>query len=631
MSIEIQKQIKDNSRSVSEYFKDLVTWEEEQEKGETRRDAMKKGIRPNTVQKPLPAPRGSEQTDETGSRSEESIARDKLKMPQYYNDWEHYDAEEEADKLDLKEEDALRRKKKERQAEKDQILDEMAWTGDGDRVRTSKARPRVKVSVRVKGRPPAPIDLAKPKKEEANNYFAQGRYKEAMIAYSVALDYLEKYEPPGERSEEAAGENGDSQTQKEDGAGQETEALELKVVLLANRAQALIKIEEWREAIEDCCEALRFDPTHHKAILRRGFALAKQKRWAAAAKDLESAVAKDPQDRKAAAELAMARRNLAEQAKEVRAHAKTIVCDTTRESTMPTRTLKVGVRRPGGAVETAKAAGASAASAASTAFQPQPRGARGEARAPVDLDDDAPPAVASAGSAAAAPRVKQPYVPRSVRIRGRQPVPEAGSAAPQQPAASSSAPDAAPAINFYTFESQWMRQRNKPKDRAALLRRMGAANLPALFRESLDAELVGSIISVLSAELSADSEGAVAFASSVMGSLSRTQRFEASLEALSAEERSSCEDVFLALERQPASCSEDVTALRRAFEPPAPLPQHAEDEEEYDEDDVPMESEVPAQAPAAAEAPPAMAVASSNIMLPEAATGVVEFSLDGCD
>jgi len=139
MSIEIQKQIKDNSRSVSEYFKDLVTWEEEQEKGETRRDAMKKGIRPNTVQKPLPAPRGSEQTDETGSRSEESIARDKLKMPQYYNDWEHYDAEEEADKLDLKEEDALRRKKK-RSVRPRKIRFSTRWLGRATEIESALLR-----------------------------------------------------------------------------------------------------------------------------------------------------------------------------------------------------------------------------------------------------------------------------------------------------------------------------------------------------------------------------------------------------------------------------------------------------------------------------------------------------------
>ena len=53
-----------------------------------------------------------------------------------------------------------------------------------------------------------------------------------------------------------------------------------------------------------------------EAVLRRGFALARMKRWGPAAKDLDCAVRTDPEDKKAAAELAMARRMLAEQAKE---------------------------------------------------------------------------------------------------------------------------------------------------------------------------------------------------------------------------------------------------------------------------------------------------------------------------
>jgi len=355
MSIGIQKQIKDNSRNVSEYFSDLVKWEEEEDKREKRRQAKIKGIRPDTVTKVLPPPRGSEgKEDVKDERSEDAIARDKLPMPHYYHNWDQYDPDKEVDALDEQEEDVQKQQRRQRQAQTDRILDEVSWKGDGDRVRTTKARPRVKVNIRARGRRPAPVDLAKPKKEEANNYFAQGRFKEAMVAYSSALDYLEKYEPPASGSEEKAissnfeepheAARGPSESSgvgpasaSADGAGQETEALELKVTLLANRAQALIKIEEWQEAVFDCTEALRFNPQHHKAILRRGFALAKQKRWSAAARDLAIAVANDPQDRKAAAELQMAKRNLAEQAKEVRAHAKAIMCDSTREPTMPTK------------------------------------------------------------------------------------------------------------------------------------------------------------------------------------------------------------------------------------------------------------------------------------------------------
>jgi hypothetical protein len=477
------------------------------------------------------------------------------------------------------------------------------------------------------------VDLSKAKKEEANNYFAQGRYKEAMVAYSGALDYLEKYLPPGEQQIEASECNVDSA----DGAGEETEALELKTTLLANRAQALIKIEEWREAIEDCDEALRFDPTHHKATLRRGFALAKQKRWSAAACDLARAVANDPSDRKAAAELQMARRNLAEQAKEVRAHAKTIICDATRDTTMPTRKLTVKVRRPDGGYgernETEQASVQRSTAPVASVSQPQPRGARGEATVATESEVDKTLAEAKTstkeGGAGADSRVRQPYIPRSVRIRGQQPVPDTSSSFLDPPVAdSTTAADGVPVMNFYTFEAQWSRNQRKPRERMGLLQRIGAAALPSLFRESLDAELVGSIISVLCSDLKQDSSAAaVSFACSVMGALSKCQRFEASLEALSADEHDSCKEVLSTVERWPQHCHEDLGILRQAFEPvPSMLQVAGQDDDEDDEDDYPqlstgVDTEVQFQT----------REATATSSEPVAGVAVISLDLDGCD
>jgi tetratricopeptide (TPR) repeat protein len=544
------------------------------------REKKIKGIKPCTAKVPVAPPEVDPQhtNGETSDQSkEQSIRRDKIPMPQYYHKWDQFDAEDEVEKIDDAEIAKQRYEIEQKQAQKDRILDEMAWNGDGDRRRTSTARPRVKISVRAKGRRPAPIDLAKPKKEEANTLFAQGRFKEAMCAYSAALEYLEKYEPSGNGT-------GTEATDRADGAGEETEALELKVTLLANRAQALIKIEEWREAIVDCDEALRFQPDHHKAILRRGFALAKQKRWSAAARDLQRAVAKDPQDKKAAAELQMARRNLAEQAKEVRAHASAIICDTTRTPIMPTRRLMVKARRHGD--DGAPSSVVSASSTAPKFPQPLPKGARGESSVQSDLEVTGTSAssqatIANGSTAGHNNASRRPYVPRSVRIRGRQPAPEELDS-PAESASSSSIPS----VNFYAFEAQWTRNRQKPRERASQLRKVGADALPALFRESLDAELVASIVSVLAFDLNAGTEGAVAFAASVLEALSRTLRFTASLEALSAQERATCEEVLVSLEAYPDQCVVDIVALRRAFEP-VPLPRLEEDEE-FDEDDAYM-------------------------------------------
>jgi len=638
MSIAVQKQIKDNSTSVRDYFTDLVRWEEEQDKVEKRREAKKKGVKASTAKVSAESLEELKKTQnghkaDSDIRPEDAIARDKLPMPQYYNKWDQYDPEAEVDKLEEQESARIRAEREVKQAEKDRILDEMSWNGEGDRQRTSKARPKVKINVRARGRKPAPIDLAKPKKEEANTYFAQGRYKEAMVTYTSALDYLEKYEPPSEERPES------TEASKADGEGEESEALALKVTLLANRAQALIKLEDWREAIVDCDEALRFDPNHHKAILRRGFALAKAKRWSLAARDLERATKTDPQDRKAAAELQMVRRNLAEQAKEVRSHARALMCDSTRSPTMPTRRLTVKVRRPGAEPEMP-----AATSEKGSAFQPMPRGAKGEQPEALESDSRASPTssqppVANGNSHVAngtGGSSKRPYVPRSVRIRGRQPAPSMVEKM-EEPVSTTSAAasQAAPAMNFYAFEAQWSRFGKRPRDRAALLRKVGAADLPALFRESLDAELVASIASVLHYELIGENGGAstenVAYASSVLAALSRTQRFEVSLEALSEQERRVCDEVLDVLEKNPQASGEDPSALRRAFEPPAPLV--APDEEE-DEDDV-----LPPPRP-----PPEEAVISSASLYimeqdeePEDAAstqpvgGVAVFSLDGCD
>jgi len=373
MSIEIQKQIKDNATSVSDFFSDLYKWTEEQEKEEKRREirktASKVGV--SEAQKLLakshgsnggsngsngvPVRNGTAEPGTDGSEPTDPIRRDGTAMAQYYSDWDQYDPDAEVDKIEDEAFQQQRAEREARQAEKDRILDEMALKPNGDRSRTSVARPRVKVSVRRSGRKVAPVDLAAPRKDEANRLFGAGRYREAIASYTAALDCLEKYEPPDEPSDQAKGENG-GVGPDHDSPGQEQEAIALKVALLANRALACFKLEDWRECVVDASEALRFEPNHHKATLRRGFALARMKRWAAAAKDLDLAVSLDPADKKAVAELQMARRMLAEQAKEARAHAKCVMCDPTRYPTMPTRKLTVKVRRAGDPLPSTKPA-----------------------------------------------------------------------------------------------------------------------------------------------------------------------------------------------------------------------------------------------------------------------------------
>lgn len=628
MSVELQKQIKDNSTDMSSYFKDLYNWTEDQEKQEGRRNLKSIGGSPAARAPITPTPAQVLRAEEDAIAKEKAIKRDKTQMSQYYADWDRIDVDGIVDDMDDKEFERQRRAREARTVEKDRILDELALQPDGDRKRTSTAKPRVKISVRQGGRRASPYDLALPRKEEANRYYAEGRYKEAVGTYSTAIDGLEKYEPPDKQSHDNNNNNDDDDHDGSGAAdcfGLEPEALSLKCTLLANRAQALLKLEEWREAVEDCSEALRFDSQHEKALLRRGFALARMKRWSAASRDLERAVVSNPSDKKAAAELQMVRRMLEEQAKADRVHAKATMRDPTRAPTMPTRRLAVRVQRGDKFEEQ------------DISNRPEPPKPRGRVGVAVDGETEdsagkeATGELVAAVAAEAVPKAqRQPYVPRSVRMRGRQ-------AAPGAPVATSSAPSgSAPsqAMNFYTFESQWTRLRARPHERAAFLRRLGADALPTLFRDSLDSELVASIVEALAADLSAaaadcgdtgNADVSVGFVAAVLGALPRTPRFDLSLRGLVADERRQCQDVIAqvaAASQGSNGCSEaELDVLRLVYQPSPPPKKVEDDSDEPPENGLDERSE------------PAIASAE----LKQASLGFVAgpaaepFSLDGCD
>jgi len=598
MSIDIQKQIKENSQDVHTFFNDLTKWTDDMGKKERRREMVRteQGTSGKPVASSLTPVRGAglattktrsgnSSTAVTQEEGEVPIERDKQSMPQYYQNWDHFDADEEVEKLDGEEFAAQRTEKLERDAQRDREADERAlqYGVDGDRSRTSKAKPRVKVRIRGGNRRASPVDLAAPKKEQANQYFAEGRFRDAVATYTAGLDHLEKYEPP-----ESKGADTDQSTLQGDTAeselplgkpgdciGEDADAIALKVSLLANRAAAALKLEAWREAAEDCTECLQFNPAHHKAVLRRGFALAKLKRWSPAARDLEKATKNDPNDKKAAAEFQMALRMLADQAKAVRAHAKCQICDPTRAPTMPLRRLKVVARRASDGYSPdawAPPATTSTSSIVNT------QAAAAEA------------AVANEVAAAPAAPQKKPYVPRSVRMRG-SPHPSSASGGTAGTSAAGGGTNSiagavgpspgGPTMNFYAFEAQWTRLRDRPVERVQLLRKVGTAALPALFRESLDAELVAQIAEALRVDMreckAEDRSEIAAFAMAAFASLVRTPRFDLSLRGLSSQERLGCEEVLLKLRElavaraAPASELAALSEIDSAFEPPAAL------------------------------------------------------------
>jgi len=83
-------------------------------------------------------------------------------------------------------------------------------------------------------------------KVQGNACYNQKKYAEAIMHYSKALQVPKKH------------------------TGDKCDA-----ILYNNRAQCYIKLEQYRRALDDCDEAIRFDKTDVKAFMRRGLCLAK--------------------------------------------------------------------------------------------------------------------------------------------------------------------------------------------------------------------------------------------------------------------------------------------------------------------------------------------------------------------
>ncbi|KAI5804555.1 hypothetical protein EDC01DRAFT_716063 [Geopyxis carbonaria] len=103
------------------------------------------------------------------------------------------------------------------------------------------------------------------KKSEGNDAFKRGDYAKAKELYSQALAV--DPENKGTNSK-----------------------------LYGNRAVVSTKLKEWREAIKDCDEALKLDPSYTKARKTRAKALGESGNWEEAVQELKAALDADPND-----------------------------------------------------------------------------------------------------------------------------------------------------------------------------------------------------------------------------------------------------------------------------------------------------------------------------------------------
>merc|ERR1719191_909672 len=298
MSIDIQKQIRDNANDASAFFKDLYEWTEDMNLAEKRRGGG------GTAKSFVPPPRGKVE-------------------------------EEPKKKTAVKEQSGTAKKKVEGKAEK---LDDKPKprTPNPERFETrSNAKPNAQIRVRTGARPKAALDIARDLKEEANQYFAASKWFDAIEHYSKALAYAEPL------AEAAFAPDEDHPV--------EPEAVSMASVLFSNRALAHLKRAEHRHAVDDCDKALALDPGAVKALFRRGTALAKLKRWEHAKEDLAKVVEKSPEDKKARGELDYVTRMFAAELERRRERAAKLIADKGRKPKLALRRLPITVATRGGA------------------------------------------------------------------------------------------------------------------------------------------------------------------------------------------------------------------------------------------------------------------------------------------
>merc|ERR1719421_1257374 len=247
-------------------------------------------------------------------KGEAAIKRDGSKIKDYYSQWDKYDADGEAEKLDEK---------------------PKPRTPNPERFETrSNAKPNAQIRVRTGARPKAALDIARDLKEEANQYFAASKWFDALEHYTKALAYAEPLAEAAFSPDEYH--------------PVEPEAVSMAAVLYSNRALAHLKRAEHRHAVDDCDKALVLDPGAVKALFRRGTGLAKMKRWEHAKADLAQVVEKSPEDKKARGELDYVTRMFTAELDRRRERAAKLIADKSRKPKLAMRRLPITVATRGG-------------------------------------------------------------------------------------------------------------------------------------------------------------------------------------------------------------------------------------------------------------------------------------------
>jgi tetratricopeptide (TPR) repeat protein len=212
-SLHVQKQIMDNSKSINEYYKDLMNWQKEiSQKDKIIKDNFK-------------GKENFENTEQNSSNSEikENLKRDVNSIKDYYNHWDKFDVDQELNLIDKDTDNSKLKKMMANEKSNAKINSQVIITSN--RMISNEGN----------------IDKLK---NEANAYFAIKNYNKSIELYNSVLTLIEK--------------ENNSKYDK------------VRIVVLNNMGNAYLKKNLFKEAINEFDKVIRDDEKNFKALYRRG-------------------------------------------------------------------------------------------------------------------------------------------------------------------------------------------------------------------------------------------------------------------------------------------------------------------------------------------------------------------------
>lgn len=206
--------------------------------------SLKKGNTAGAVENDeLPPIRSSASSEvPTSKQNSADVKKKKQVLPRGFNEWDRFDPDKEIESLDKQEEE-------ERKIQQEKVLERSAIPSQLELKGKSKIERQV---------------LANREKEKGNEAFQSGNYSEALTYYCRSIDLNPEAIP-----------------------------------VYNNRALAEIKLEKFKEAIDDCNKVLSAEPNNVKAYLRRALAHRDQGLKEEATADLYSVIAIEPNNKRA--------------------------------------------------------------------------------------------------------------------------------------------------------------------------------------------------------------------------------------------------------------------------------------------------------------------------------------------